>query len=515
MVNCQNNSVYKKIPIVQSAILLILRLVVGWHLLYEGVAKLLTSGWTSAAYLKFSRWILADFFAWITSNPQILKAVDLLNVWGLILIGLGLLLGCRTRLAAVGGILLLSLYYIAYPPFAGLDFGTVSEGHYLIINKTLIEIIVLALIAVHPTRKLFSFGPVIKHVLLKMKSRVPSSDSKETLLQRRQFIKGLASLPLLGVFIALVWKDRKRIDVDAVTGATIKIDEEVLAVAGKLPYGQIGDLKLSRLILGGNLIGGYAHARDLMYASDLFVHYNTEKKIFQTLMLCELSGVNSIILTPEQIDVIRKYNKLYKGNIQTIAMVDSAEAADTAVEKGASGIYIIGNHCDWTVEAGKVDELGKLLDYIRSKGYSAGLGAHSIQALMVCDEAGIEPDYYVKTLHHDNYWSAHPMENRIPFSVDTEKSEDHNQFHDNMFCMFPDKTIDFMKNKKKPWIAFKVLAGGAIGPEDGFKFAFENGADFICVGMFDFQVVEDVNVAIDTLGKLSSRERSWKHSTGT
>ncbi len=67
-----------------------------------------------------------------------------------------------------------------------------------------------------------------------------------------------------------------------------------------------------------------------------------------------------------------------------------------------------------------------------------------------------------------------------------------------------------MKKKKVPWIGFKVLAGGAIHPEDGFKFAFDNGADFICVGMFDFQVVEDVNITIDTLNNLSNRKRPWR-----
>jgi len=56
-----------------------------------------------------------------------------------------------------------------------------------------------------------------------------------------------------------------------------------------------------------------------------------------------------------------------------------------------------------------------------------------------------------------------------------------------------------MGTVKKPWIAFKVLAAGAFLPKDGFRFAFENGADFICVGMFDFQVVEDVNVASEVL----------------
>jgi hypothetical protein len=93
--------------------------------------------------------------------------------------------------------------------------------------------------------------------------------------------------------------------------------------------------------------------------------------------------------------------------------------------------------------------------------------------------------------------------------VDTERLPDHNQFHDNMFDLFPDKTTEFMQTVKRPWIAFKVLAGGAITPQDGFKFAFENGADFICVGMFDFQIVEDVNIALDVLSNLKSRPRPW------
>jgi hypothetical protein len=54
-----------------------------------------------------------------------------------------------------------------------------------------------------------------------------------------------------------------------------------------------------------------------------------------------------------------------------------------------------------------------------------------------------------------------------------------------------------------------VLAAGAIDPKNGFKWAFENGADFICVGMFDFQVVNDVNITIDVLNDLPNRQRKW------
>jgi hypothetical protein len=53
-------------------------------------------------------------------------------------------------------------------------------------------------------------------------------------------------------------------------------------------------------------------------------------------------------------------------------------------------------------------------------------------------------------------------------------------------------------------MGFKVLAAGAIDPKDGFRWAFKNGADFICVGMFDFQIVDDVNTSIDILNELGT-----------
>jgi len=78
-----------------------------------------------------------------------------------------------------------------------------------------------------------------------------------------------------------------------------------------------------------------------------------------------------------------------------------------------------------------------------------------------------------------------------------------------MWDLFPLRTIEYMKGVNKPWFAFKVLAAGAIEPKDGFRYAFENGADFICVGMFDFQIIDNVNTATDILRDLRNRERKW------
>ena len=117
-------------------------------LLYEGLAKLFIADWSSYNFLLNARWILSGFFHWIANNPALLKIVDILNVWGLILVGLGLFLGIFTRVASAAGILLLAFYYVASPPLLGMDVGVPVEGHYLVVNKNLIELMALILLLV-------------------------------------------------------------------------------------------------------------------------------------------------------------------------------------------------------------------------------------------------------------------------------------------------------------------------------------------------------------------------------
>jgi thiosulfate dehydrogenase (quinone) large subunit len=136
---------------VQRFVLVALRLLIGWHILYEGFSKLLIPNWSSIGFLSESKWILSGFSGWIVSNPGVLKAVDFLNTWGLIAIGLGLILGLFTRAAAISGAILLFVYYLNNPPLIGLEYSVPSEGSYLIISKTLIECMALVLLAVFPS----------------------------------------------------------------------------------------------------------------------------------------------------------------------------------------------------------------------------------------------------------------------------------------------------------------------------------------------------------------------------
>ncbi len=284
--------------------------------------------------------------------------------------------------------------------------------------------------------------------------------------------------------------------------------------AESMPTGKIGKLTISRMILGGNLIGGWAHSRDLIYVSALFKAYNTKEKIFETLAIAEQHGINTILLADSLLDIISKYKKETGGKIQTIVDFKPNEnnpsaGIDKVIEKGADTIYIHGASGDKLVKTNRTDVIQKTIEYIRSKGLAAGIGGHSYYVLEQCKEAKIEPDYWVKTFHHDKYWSAHPKEKREPFSVDYKHSDKHDEIHDNMFCLEPEETIEFFKKEEKPWIAFKTLAAGAIHPKNGFKFAFENGADFITVGMFDFQIAEDSKIVREVLENTKERSRKW------
>lgn len=272
--------------------------------------------------------------------------------------------------------------------------------------------------------------------------------------------------------------------------------------------GKIGDVRLSRLICGGNLISGYAHSRDLIYVSSLLKHYFDDSRIMETWRLCEHHGINTMIFNPSDqhaVDVYDKY-RASGGKIQYLAQLDAKlddpkAAIELAANSDAVGAFLVGNCGDRWAREGRADAIKEFVWAAKNRGMIAGVAGHEVRTPMLCEKSGIEVDFYVKTLHHTNYWST-----RRP---DQEKDVIDNYNIDNYWCRDPKEAVEFMAGVKKPWIAYKVLAAGAIPPKSGFQYAFSNGADFALAGMFDFQVGEDVAVANEVVHGKLDRKRPW------
>ena len=285
------------------------------------------------------------------------------------------------------------------------------------------------------------------------------------------------------------------------------------ADAEAIPCGTIGNAKISRLLLGGNLISGYMHARDLKYVNPLFRAYANEEKILETLKVAEEYGINTVFESGA--NFIERYNRECGGHMQFIPhiRVDLGQSETSLkdhiqkqVDSGAVALYVWGVAADRLVQAGAIDSIGKAVELAKKHDLPVGVGGHSLLVPMACEKHQVPCDFYVKTLHSDNYPSATPKESRKEF-VWLDGGEG---WYDNMWCINPEETIEFMKTVTKPWLAFKVLAAGAFYPRDGFKYAFQGGADFIAVGMFDFQIEQNSEQVRKEIRRAQDRERPWR-----
>ena len=269
-----------------------------------------------------------------------------------------------------------------------------------------------------------------------------------------------------------------------------------------MPLGKIGQVVFSRLMLGGNLVAGYAHSRDLGYVSELMKRYNTETRILQTLELAESHGINAINLSIwDNVSFLQKHWQ-NGGKMKLIAQALPSPDLDQfkkAVDIGACAVHLQGHGAEKLMEAGDMDGIAKIMAYVKKQKVLAGVAAHSLEVIQRCEALKLDCDFYQKTLHTHNYPSA-------PKAGETGYLGQ----YDNSWCQDPDQVVDVMSMVEKPWIAFKVMAAGAISAKHAFPHAFNNGADFILAGMFDWQIAEDVALAKAAFAEAYiTRDRSW------
>ena len=300
---------------------------------------------------------------------------------------------------------------------------------------------------------------------------------------RRDMLRN--SLGLSGAILGGVSYEHKALMAHAMDQTTPAKPADEPPVQG-LQRGKFGKYELSRLFIGGDPVSGISHAGELVYQAQFMLKYFTTDKILETLGLAEQNGINTLLMRADSriIDHYTAYKKR-GGKLHWIATSapetgDPVENAKRARDNGAIAMYLHGGIADQLVKAGKVDEIAKIVEGFKSVGIMGGVGSHLLDTARACNSGGVNPDFFMMTINRVNYYCSEATEVGI-----------------------------FMRSIKKPWIAFKVMAAGVIPPRDAFRYAFENGADHILVGMFDFEVAEDAKIAGQVLEDLK-RERPWR-----
>jgi hypothetical protein len=319
-------------------------------------------------------------------------------------------------------------------------------------------------------------------------------------MNRREFVQKSA---LTTASLALALNPSARVTAEDGTAGTVS--------PVPMPKGKIGKIEVSRLILGGNLLTHYTHSRDLLYVYNLAAHYNTDEKIMETLAIAEKNGINTLAMhNPDHpMSVLRRYRKERGGKIQWIicptAQIDPdlgfyRKEIEELLKDGCEAIYVWGVHADDLVSKGKIDLLSKAVELIKSYHVPAGVGGHSLDVIKACEAKGVPNDFYIKTFHHHNYRTGpKPADITGPY----------NEFP-GYWCANPQETSDFMKTVVKPWIAFKVMAAGAIPPKDAFNYVLANGADFVLAGMFDFEIAGDAEILAKAVASNKERVCPWR-----
>ena len=442
-----------------SVALHVLRWLIGWHFLYEGMWKLLQEkGWSCHSYLEMAQGPLAGLFKWMSAQPWIVAIGDWAVMLGLVAIGLSLITGVLSRIASVFGILLLSMFYAAQPPepFAAAVSG--ADGRFFLLERNALEMLAFAAIVVIPSWKGWL----------------------------RSFLPGVVVLAVFGGCLWSQYRAGAFKYVEATTSATVKVHEFTALAALKEPFADKTDLagvKVSRLALGGDLMAGHAHARDLIWTDEFMSIYHTGGTLERTVHYCTFCGIDAVFAEPSFAARILDAAKRVGGKPSFFANCADGKDAALAKASGAVGAYVRPEKADALAKAGDKAALAALVAALKATGLKVGIGAEDVATVKFCAANGLVPDYWVLAFHSLDYPAA-----TLP------------QRCNNIWCTDPKAAADYMKTRPEPWVAIRGLAGGAINPDKAYAFARENGAAVVAIDLLDYRIVETVNAIVKKNG---------------
>jgi len=249
-----------------------------------------------------------------------------------------------------------------------------------------------------------------------------------------------------------------------------------------LPTARLGDLEVSRLIVGGNPFswGSYFSKARARWAKE----YLTVDRIVGVLEKCEEEGINTFLGRGDDhiFGVLDEFERKNGRRMNWIAQtapergphqerdprpLNTPNSIREIAQHDPIAIFI---HGDVTgalmhLEERKIEHIEEWLELIRSYGVLAGVCSHNHEAIDICEERGYSPDFYMVTLNSLRYRCVGDPE-RISRSV---------------------------KSTDKPVLAFKIMAMARVPPEEAIQLALGcvKDTDFLVLGMTIPEEVEE------------------------
>jgi hypothetical protein len=251
-----------------------------------------------------------------------------------------------------------------------------------------------------------------------------------------------------------------------------------------MPMIQLGQHRLSRLIVGANPVLGYSYMGAMMgrFMLDYFTLENTHR----LLERCLDAGINTWQTSAHEkveqtLDRLRQEGREVNWILLTNEGDDRVkDLAETVRRYRPIAVVHHGGVSDRLFREGRIVEVREFTQRVRDLGVLAGVSAHNPAVIRHVEEAGWEVDLYMTCFYRLT---------RTPEEVQEGMREV--PLWGGFLPGDPARMTEVVRQVQRPCLAFKILAGGrrAERPEDtaaSFEYAFRNikPTDGVIVGMF-------------------------------
>lgn len=238
---------------------------------------------------------------------------------------------------------------------------------------------------------------------------------------------------------------------------------------------QLGTLRVSRFIIGGNPFSGFSH-QSREHDEEMLAWYS-EERIVDTLFQAESLGVTATILRGDE-RIARCLAEYWRrgGTMRWVAQTASQSSTQEdgvrfCVEHGASACFIHGGIVDNYLVQGRQDDLRRAVERIRALGLPCGIAGHEVDSFRWAEEH-LDVDFYMACYYNpsprrDSPHHVHGTAERFAPGHRAER-------------------VAMIATLSRPAVHYKVLAAGRLSAEEGLADAAAHmrPQDAVCVGIY-------------------------------